>query len=101
MVDSSASNRMGAWGRDWDDRARRRPVRLFAESAARLERWRAGGHLGPRPPGQLRPLVSTPVGPATRAGATAAYRTVYDPDGRPLASSAASLVLNRKRRLTR
>jgi len=59
--------------------------RLFAESAARLETWRAGGHLGPRPPGQLRPLVSTPVGPATRAVATAAYRAVYDPDGRPLA----------------
>ncbi len=59
--------------------------RLFAESAARLETWRAGGHLGPRPPGQLRPLRSTPVGPATRAVATAAYRAVYDPDGRPLA----------------
>ncbi len=59
--------------------------RLFAESAARLERWRAGGHLGPRPRGQLRPLESTPVGPATRPVATAAYRAVYDPDGRPLA----------------
>ncbi|HEV7146523.1 MAG TPA: phospholipase D family protein [Pedococcus sp.] len=59
--------------------------RLFAESAARLEAWRARGRPGPRPPGQLRPLASTPVRPTTRALATAAYRAVYDPDGRPLA----------------
>jgi hypothetical protein len=58
--------------------------RLFAESATRLESWRAGGRVGPRPSSRLRRLVSTQVSTTGRMLATAAYRAVYDPDGRPL-----------------
>ena len=56
----------------------------FARSAAELQRWYDGGRTGPRPPGRLRPLHEGPMRPATRLWATAVYRLVYDPDGRPL-----------------
>jgi phosphatidylserine/phosphatidylglycerophosphate/cardiolipin synthase-like enzyme len=58
--------------------------RLFAESAARLEAWRAGDRRDPRPVGRLVPMSPRPVPPLTRMLANAAYRLVYDPDGRPL-----------------
>lgn len=56
----------------------------YARSAAALERWYLGGKVGPRPPGRLRPLADVDLGRFTRAWATAAYRLVFDPDGRPL-----------------
>lgn len=56
----------------------------YADSAAALERWYAGGKAGPRPPGRLRPLADVHQGRFTRAWATAAYRLLFDPDGRPL-----------------
>ena len=56
----------------------------FAESAAALQRWHDGGQTGPRPPGRLRPYARPELSKVTRAWATPLYRTVYDPDGRPL-----------------
>jgi phosphatidylserine/phosphatidylglycerophosphate/cardiolipin synthase-like enzyme len=57
----------------------------FAASAAALHRWHQDGQSGPRPPGRLRPYVLPRLSRFTRAWATPLYRTVYDPDGRPLA----------------
>ena len=57
----------------------------YAGAAAALQRWQDSGGTGPRPPGQLRPLARHRHGPLTRAWASAVYRGVYDPDGRPLA----------------
>ena len=57
----------------------------FARSASELQRWHDEGRRGPRPPGRLRPYVLPELSRLTRAWATPLYRTVYDPDGRPLA----------------
>jgi phosphatidylserine/phosphatidylglycerophosphate/cardiolipin synthase-like enzyme len=57
----------------------------FAESAARLGRWHEHHRSGPRPPGRLRPYQAPRLSRRTLAWATPLYRTVYDPDGRPLA----------------
>lgn len=57
----------------------------FAESAARLQEWHDSGRRGQRPPGRLRPYSAPRLTPRTLAWATPLYRTVYDPDGRPLA----------------
>ncbi|MEP6852562.1 MAG: phospholipase D-like domain-containing protein [bacterium] len=56
----------------------------FAESAAALQGWHDGGRTGTRPPGRLRPLQEEPPSRVTRAWAGPLYRTVYDPDARPL-----------------
>jgi phosphatidylserine/phosphatidylglycerophosphate/cardiolipin synthase-like enzyme len=56
----------------------------FARSAARLQDWYDGHRRGPRPRGRLRPVDEVPVPRSTRLWATPVYRTVYDPDGRPL-----------------
>jgi phosphatidylserine/phosphatidylglycerophosphate/cardiolipin synthase-like enzyme len=56
----------------------------FAESARRLDAWHAGGRAGERPPGRLRTYTQEPLGRLVRAWSTAAYRAVYDPDGRSL-----------------
>ena len=56
----------------------------FAAAAAKLQQWHDGGRVGPRPPGQLRPIIRQPQSRLTRVWATALYRLVYDPDGRPL-----------------
>jgi phosphatidylserine/phosphatidylglycerophosphate/cardiolipin synthase-like enzyme len=56
----------------------------FARSAATLERWHDAGRTGTRPPGRLRPYRMSPQSRLTRAWATPLYRTIYDPDGRPL-----------------
>ena len=58
---------------------------VFAESAARLEHWHEQGRRGPRPAGRLRPYRLSRLSRATLAWATPLYRTVYDPDGRPVA----------------
>jgi phosphatidylserine/phosphatidylglycerophosphate/cardiolipin synthase-like enzyme len=57
----------------------------FRQSAARLDAWHEGGRLGPRPAGRLRSYRLRTLSPWTKAWASAAYRLLYDPDGRPLA----------------
>lgn len=57
----------------------------FAESAARLDAWHAGGRQGERPTGQLRRLDARPK-PASRVRqplVSAVYANLHDPDGRP------------------
>ena len=56
----------------------------FATAARHLQHWHDGGRVGPRPPGRLRPYNMPPLSRRTRAWADPLYRTVYDPDGRPL-----------------
>ena len=60
-----------------------RDVRAYAECAAALDGWHAGGRVGPRPPGRLRRLQPPELGPVTRALALAPYLFLHDPDGRP------------------
>lgn len=55
----------------------------FRQAAARLDAWHNGGRAGPRPAGRLRSYQQPALPPWTRAWASAAYRLVYDPDGRP------------------
>ena len=55
----------------------------YAETAAALDAWHAGGRSGPRPPGRLRRLEPPRLGPVRRALATAPYLWLHDPDGRP------------------
>jgi phosphatidylserine/phosphatidylglycerophosphate/cardiolipin synthase-like enzyme len=59
-----------------------RTFAAFADSAAQLEQWYAGGRRGPRPAGQLRPLAQAVIPFRTRVWATPLYRVMYDPDGR-------------------
>ena len=54
----------------------------FAQAAAALDSWHAGGQRGPRPPGQLRTYTQAPVSGWTRIWANPLYRGFYDPDGR-------------------
>ncbi len=56
---------------------------LFAERAAALDAWHAGGRRGPRPPGRARVHRPEPVSRVGRLWAAPLYRVVYDPDGRP------------------
>ncbi|WP_321163701.1 MULTISPECIES: phospholipase D family protein [unclassified Nocardioides] len=55
----------------------------YADCAAALDSWHAGGQQGPRPPGRLRRLSPPDVGPLTRLLARPFYQLVHDPDGRP------------------
>jgi phosphatidylserine/phosphatidylglycerophosphate/cardiolipin synthase-like enzyme len=55
----------------------------YAECAAALDAWHAGGRAGPRPPGRLRRLSPPEVGPVKRALAMPFYLMAHDPDGRP------------------
>jgi phosphatidylserine/phosphatidylglycerophosphate/cardiolipin synthase-like enzyme len=57
--------------------------RAYAECAAALDAWHAGGRVGPRPRGRLRQLEPPSVPPVTRALALPAYLLLHDPDGRP------------------
>lgn len=57
--------------------------RAFADSAAALQRWHDGDRSGPRPAGRLRPYGGPALSRTTLAWATPAYRTIFDPDGRP------------------
>jgi phosphatidylserine/phosphatidylglycerophosphate/cardiolipin synthase-like enzyme len=59
--------------------------RAYADCAAALDRWHAGGRVGPRPPGRLRRLQPPELGRVTRALALAPYLWLHDPDGRPKA----------------
>jgi phosphatidylserine/phosphatidylglycerophosphate/cardiolipin synthase-like enzyme len=63
------------------------PISAFdaiARSAAALDRWHADGRRGERPPGHARAHRPERVSAATRAAVTPLYRTVLDPDGRPV-----------------
>jgi len=55
---------------------------LWRARADALERWHAGGRVGPRPGGRARPHRPDPVGRLQRLLAVPAYRFVFDPDGR-------------------
>jgi phosphatidylserine/phosphatidylglycerophosphate/cardiolipin synthase-like enzyme len=67
-----------------DLRDPRNTFNAFADSAALLESWYDGGRQGARPPGRLRPVKEATLSRFTQVWATALYRLVYDPDGRPL-----------------
>ncbi|MGW7456031.1 phospholipase D family protein [Streptomyces sp. NPDC054787] len=56
----------------------------FAEAAAALDAWYAGGCRGPRPPGRLRRYVPPDLPATQRVLATPLHRVLVDPDGRPL-----------------
>lgn len=58
-------------------------VRTFAEAAGALDRWRAGGRVGPRPAGRLRRHDDVRLTRRTLMWARPLYHLVYDPDGRP------------------
>ena len=71
---------------DGDDADLREPASAFAafaRSARALEAWHRSGRRGPRPPGQVRPYHPPGLPATTKVWAGAAYRTIYDPDGRP------------------
>lgn len=57
-------------------------VREIVAAAEELDAWHAGGRVGPRPPGRLRPHRTERLGMFTRLWAGPAYRMIYDPDGR-------------------
>ena len=64
----------------------REPADMFATyaaSAARLDAWREGGGIGPRPAGRLRKIEPPELGPLARAVASVPYALLHDPDGRP------------------
>jgi phosphatidylserine/phosphatidylglycerophosphate/cardiolipin synthase-like enzyme len=72
---------------DGDDADLVDPAAMFAryaDIAARLQQWHDDGQPGPRPRGRLRPYRAERLSTRTLAWATPLYRTVYDPDGRPL-----------------
>jgi phosphatidylserine/phosphatidylglycerophosphate/cardiolipin synthase-like enzyme len=56
----------------------------FRASAQRLDRWHAEGASAERPTGQLRTHHTVPPRGAQAVVAKILYRTVYDPDGRPV-----------------
>jgi hypothetical protein len=56
----------------------------FARSARRLSAWHDAGCRGERPPGRLRPYADIPLPRRTGLWARPLYRTIYDPDGRPV-----------------
>ena len=58
-------------------------VEAVRGSAAALEGWYAGGCSGPRPAGRLRPHRVEAPARWQQLLAGPAYRTVFDPDGRP------------------
>jgi hypothetical protein len=55
----------------------------YADRAAALDDWYAGGRAGPRPPGRLRRLQPPEVGRVARRLALVPYLLLHDPDGRP------------------
>jgi phosphatidylserine/phosphatidylglycerophosphate/cardiolipin synthase-like enzyme len=59
-------------------------VQALHESAAALDAWHAAGRRGPRPPGRLRVHDPERLSRLTRLWATPVYRTLVDPDGRPI-----------------
>ena len=66
-------------------------------AADALDAWHAGGRVGPRPPGRLRPHQPEKLPLWTRLWAVPAYRLVYDPDGRSVARPAAPTLVSGSR----
>lgn len=60
-----------------------RCVAALERSAAGLEAWHAGGRVGPRPPGRLRPHRTGELSRWERSWAAPLHRVFNDPDGRP------------------
>jgi phosphatidylserine/phosphatidylglycerophosphate/cardiolipin synthase-like enzyme len=58
----------------------------FKSSATALQRWHDGGKRGPRPAGRVRPLEDQGISRLARVWAAPLYRTLYDPDARPLSA---------------
>lgn len=56
----------------------------WRETAQALDAWHDGGRRGARPPGRIRLHRPRPVAGWQRAWAWPLYRTIVDPDGRPL-----------------
>jgi phosphatidylserine/phosphatidylglycerophosphate/cardiolipin synthase-like enzyme len=56
---------------------------LWRDVAGAVDAWHSGGRRGARPPGQARHHELEPVTARQRRWAPLAYRTVFDPDGRP------------------
>ena len=59
-------------------------VQVIRNSAQALDDWYAGGQVGPRPPGRMRRHGLNQGSAWQRALASPLYRTILDPDGRPL-----------------
>ncbi|HEV7526041.1 MAG TPA: phospholipase D-like domain-containing protein [Acidimicrobiia bacterium] len=57
--------------------------RALEAAADALDRWHAGGRVGPRPPGHLRRHQPERVGRWARGPALVLHRYLLDPDGRP------------------
>jgi phosphatidylserine/phosphatidylglycerophosphate/cardiolipin synthase-like enzyme len=55
----------------------------YAQCAAALDEWHAGGRRGPRPPGRLRRLEPPDLGRVRQGLALLPYLALHDPDGRP------------------
>jgi phosphatidylserine/phosphatidylglycerophosphate/cardiolipin synthase-like enzyme len=68
---------------DADMRSAAGAFTAYAQAAARLDAWYAGGRRGPRPPGRLRRYSVPHIGAATAAVAAPIYHLIADPDGRP------------------
>jgi phosphatidylserine/phosphatidylglycerophosphate/cardiolipin synthase-like enzyme len=56
----------------------------WRSAAEALDAWHAGGSTGPRPPGRVRVHRPRPVPAWQRVWAWPLYRSVVDPDGRPM-----------------
>jgi hypothetical protein len=56
---------------------------LWRETATALERWHAGGEVGPRPPGRITTHRPGRVKWWAAWWAAPIYRLAVDPDGRP------------------
>jgi phosphatidylserine/phosphatidylglycerophosphate/cardiolipin synthase-like enzyme len=63
------------------------PAEAFAElrrTAETLQTWYDSGHVGPRPPGRLRPHHPERLPRIHRPWTVLVYRWLYDPDGRAI-----------------
>lgn len=58
-------------------------VATLRKNAHALQAWAESGHVGPRPPGRLRPHPVPTVGRGVQPWARLAARALFDPDGRP------------------
>jgi phosphatidylserine/phosphatidylglycerophosphate/cardiolipin synthase-like enzyme len=82
--------RLRLWREDLatnDDAGLLDPIQGFERwrsAADALDAWHAGGCTGPRPPGRVRVHRPRPVPSWQRVWAWPLYRSVVDPDGRPV-----------------
>ncbi|HSP08767.1 MAG TPA: phospholipase D-like domain-containing protein [Candidatus Dormibacteraeota bacterium] len=77
---------------DGEDRDLLDPIQawtVFRQTAEALDRWHAGGGIGQRPPGRVRPHPRIRPSRWTRLWAKPFYRIVYDPDARTRAMRSA------------